>query len=215
MPQHSQDIRERIFAEKIIAVIRLNAARDMERTVDALIAGRVLLIEMTLTMSDAPRWIEHFAQDTVLCVGAGSVRTVDGVKRAVDAGAKFIVSPMFDEGVVRAAQAAGVCVIPGAATPTEIHNAWKHGVDAVKLFPMPADGVAHLRAIRAPMPDVLLIPSSGVSIDNAADYLDAGAAALAVGSSLVDPRLVSAGSFNEITRRASRLSEIARNSHQR
>jgi 2-dehydro-3-deoxyphosphogluconate aldolase/(4S)-4-hydroxy-2-oxoglutarate aldolase len=200
----------RILSEKIIAVVRLPDGRHMEQTVDALIAGRVLIVEVTMTMSDATRWIEHFASDTLLCVGAGSVRTTDGVKRAVEAGAKFIVSPMFDEVVVQAARAAGVCVIPGACTPTEIHTAWKSGVDAVKLFPVPADGTSYLRAIRAPMPDVPLIPSSGITVENAMQYFNAGAAALAVGSALLDPRLVAAGKFDEISRRATQLSEIAR-----
>lgn len=204
---HRTDIVSRIERERIVAVIRLDDPEKLRAVIDALAAGGVRVIEVTMTV---PRAIELIGRlsgsvgDGVL-LGAGTVLDADTARQAVDAGARFVVSPVFRRDVIAASHERGVPAMPGCFTPTEILDAWDAGADIVKVFPSTALGPAFIKDLRAPLPQVKLMPTGGVSIDNAVEWLRAGAVAVGIGSALVDAASVKAGDFAGITLRAERL----------
>jgi 2-dehydro-3-deoxyphosphogluconate aldolase/(4S)-4-hydroxy-2-oxoglutarate aldolase len=197
----------RIEREGIVAVVRLESAAALSRLVEALAAGGARAIEVTMTVPGAIDSIRHLASsvpDDIL-LGAGTVLDPDTARRAIDAGARFVVAPVFRPAVIAACHAADVPAMPGCYTPTEILDAWDAGADIVKVFPANGLGPSFLKDVKAPLPHVKLMPTGGVSIENAGDWLRAGAVAVGVGSALVDPRLVAAGDFAAITDRATRI----------
>lgn len=201
------DIVARIERERVVAVIRLDEPGHLFSAVDALAAGGVRVIEVTMTV---PRAIELIAQLTArlhedLLIGAGTVVDADTARRAIDAGARFVVGPVFRPVLIEACHSRGVPAMPGCYTPTEILDAWDAGADIVKVFPATALGPAFFKDIRAPLPHLKLMPTGGVSIDNAGDWIRAGAVAVGVGSALLDAAAIRAGDFAAITRRAERL----------
>ena len=204
---HRTDIVARIERERIVAVIRLDDPHALRAVVDALAAGGVRVFEVTMTV---PRAIELIGQlvselqDDVL-IGAGTVVDAMTARAAIDAGATFVVGPVFRRDVIDACHHRGVPAMPGCLTPTEILDAWGAGADIVKVFPSTSLGPTFIKDVRAPLPQLKLMPTGGVSIDNAADWLRAGAVAVGVGSALVDAGMVKAGDFASITRRAERL----------
>lgn len=204
------EIRQKILREKLIAVIRLHDSTKMYEVVSALVAGGILNIEITLNTPDALRWIQWYADDGTVAIGAGTVLTPEDADGALTAGARFLVSPVYFEEMIPMAHATEACAIPGGFTPTELFRCASAGADAVKLFPLAQLGPAYLRAIRAPLPQIPLIPSNGVTLENAAEFLSAGAAALGVGTPLVNQALVDEGRFDEISRRAQTLVNIVR-----
>jgi 2-dehydro-3-deoxyphosphogluconate aldolase/(4S)-4-hydroxy-2-oxoglutarate aldolase len=202
------DVVARIERERIVAVIRLDEAERLRAVVGALMAGGVRVFEVTMTV---PRAIELIAQlarelrDDVL-LGAGTVLDKATASDAIRAGAKFVVAPVFRPDVIDACHRRGVPAVPGCFTPTEILDAWEAGADIVKVFPSTSLGPAFIRDVRGPLPQLKLMPTGGVSIENAAEWLRAGAVAVGVGSALVDRAAVKAGDFAGITRRAEQLS---------
>lgn len=206
----------RIEHEGIVAVIRLEQAAALPMVVGALAAGGVRAIEVTMTVPGAIESIRQLtasASDHVL-LGAGTVLDPETARRAIDAGARFVVSPVFRPALIDTCHAAGVPALPGCYTPTEILNAWDAGADIVKVFPAGGLGPAFFKDVRAPLPHVKLMPTGGVSIDNVGEWIRAGAVAVGVGSALVDPRLVAAGDFAAITERAARIVEHVRAARQ-
>jgi 2-dehydro-3-deoxyphosphogluconate aldolase/(4S)-4-hydroxy-2-oxoglutarate aldolase len=197
----------RIEREGIVAVVRLASATALPRLAEALAAGGVRAIEVTMTVPGAIESIRHLATFTAddILLGAGTVLDRETARRAIDAGARFVVAPVFRPAVITACHAADVAAIPGCYTPTEILNAWDAGADIVKVFPASVLGPSFLKDVHAPLPQVKLMPTGGVSIDNAGEWLRAGAVAVGVGSALVDPRLVDAGDLAAITARAGRI----------
>ena len=197
----------RIEREGIVAVIRLESADVLAGVVDALTGGGVRVIEVTMTVPGAIAAIGRLASsvaDDVL-IGAGTVLDPETARQAIDAGARFVVSPVFRPATIAACHALDVPAIPGCYTPTEILNAWEAGADIVKVFPANGLGPSFLKDVRAPLPQVKLMPTGGVSIDNVGDWLRAGAVAVGVGGALVDARLVAAGDLAAITGRAARI----------
>ena len=206
----------RIEREGIVAVIRLEQAAVLSRVVEALVAGGVHAIEVTMTVPGAIESIRQLAasaSDDVL-LGAGTVLDPETARRTIDTGARFVVSPVFRPALIEACHAAGVAALPGCYSPTEILNAWDAGADIVKVFPAGGLGPAFFKDVRAPLPQVKLMPTGGVSIDNAGEWIRAGAVAIGVGSALVDSRLVAAGDFAAITGRAARIVEHVRAARQ-
>ena len=187
-----------------IAVVRLDDASHGEALVQALRAGGVTAIEITLTTPGATALMAKLRQSGGhdLLIGAGSVLSADAARQAIDAGAQFIVSPVFDAHVLATAHASGVPALPGAYTPTEIFRAHDAGADIVKVFPSDAVGPSYLKALLAPMPFLQLMPTGGVTPENAGAWISAGAVAVGLGSALVDPALVRAGDFATISARA-------------
>lgn len=175
-------ILARILHERIIAVLRFDHAGECLRAAEAVAAGGIAILEVTLTTPGAFEIIAALARRAELIVGVGSVRTAADLEEAAGAGARFIASPITDVAIVERARALGLVTMPGALTPTEIDRAWRAGADLVKVFPMPHEGAAYIRAVLGPMPEVRLAPSGGVTHLTAASLLDAGAAALNIGS---------------------------------
>lgn len=202
------EICSRIEEVGIVPVIRLSSHALAVRAVEAVLAGGISIFEITMTVPDAIRLIRSLADrfSGRALVGAGTVLTAEQAGACIDAGADFIVSPGLDLGTVELALTRGVAVMPGALTPTEVITAWKAGVDMVKIFPCSAlGGAKYLRALKGPLPQVKMLPTGGVSIATASEYIAAGAAALGVGAELVDPALLEAGQDQVVTERAKEL----------
>lgn len=173
---------EAILNRRLIAVLRFDNHDDCIEAATAAAAGGISILEVTLTTPGALDAIRTLALRADVIVGAGSVRTADDALAAADAGARFYASPITDDATAKQARERGLLTMPGALTPTEIERAWLAGADLVKVFPMPRDGAAYIRALLGPMPDVRLAPSGGVTPYSAREYLDAGASVLNVGS---------------------------------
>ncbi|MEP7218028.1 MAG: bifunctional 4-hydroxy-2-oxoglutarate aldolase/2-dehydro-3-deoxy-phosphogluconate aldolase [Bacteroidota bacterium] len=173
---------QRILDGKIIAVIRFDSADQAAGIIDIIVSAGIAAVEITLTTDGAIGLIERLAGRDDLLIGAGTVLKKSRAKAVFDAGALFYASPVFDPRLVATAHQAGCVAMPGALTPTEVMAAWRGAADIVKLFPMPAEGARYLSAIRAPLPDIPIAPSGGVSLETAEALLRAGAAALNVGT---------------------------------
>jgi 2-dehydro-3-deoxyphosphogluconate aldolase/(4S)-4-hydroxy-2-oxoglutarate aldolase len=172
----------------IIPVIRADSGDAAKAVVEALMEAGLVVAEITMTVPGAMDAIasvaKHFGDN--LLVGAGTVTDADTARRAVDAGAEFIVTPCLVPEVIDAARRAEIAVLPGALTPTEVLNAFRLGGDMVKVFPAQSvGGASYLRALRGPFPDIPLVPTGGVTLDNVHEMFDAGAAAVGVGSELI------------------------------
>jgi len=206
------DTVRRIEASGVVAVIRLQDGSRLRAVVDALAAGGIIALEVTMTVPRAIELIGEIAPalpDGFL-VGAGTVVDPDTARAAVQAGARFIVGPVFRPAVIEAARAAGAAAMPGCFSPTEILAAWEAGADVVKVFPATALGPSYFKDLRGPLPQVRLMPTGGVTIENAGEWIKAGAVAIGVGGALVDPKLVAAGNYAAITDRAKRFIERVR-----
>jgi 2-dehydro-3-deoxyphosphogluconate aldolase / (4S)-4-hydroxy-2-oxoglutarate aldolase len=200
MQQHTErnEIAERILSERVIAVVRLKDRTTARHVVDALIEGGMVCIEITMTVPGARELIRELTvqMPASILVGAGSVLDADTARRCVEAGARFIVSPVFKPEILDAAHELGVPAMPGAFTPTEILAAHEAGADMVKVFPADMLGRAFFKSILAPMPHLKLIPTGGVTPDNAVAWLKAGACAVGIGSALLDPTTIAERRFD-------------------
>ena len=198
---------QRIEACRIIAIIRANSAKELMKAAEAIHAGGVDVIEVTMTTPNALQVIRDVsaAHGDAILVGAGSVLDSETARAVMLAGAAFIVSPVTKPDVIDVCNRYGKVVIPGAFTPTEILAAWERGADYVKVFPSGGVGSAYIKDVKAPLPQIPLVPTGGINAENAAEFLAAGATALGVGSALVDNRLIEAGDFNVLTERAQKL----------
>ena len=201
------EVVARIERERVVAVIRLDDPAKLRAVVDALAAGGVHIIEVTMTVPGAIGMIEQLSRSLPggVLLGAGTVTDGGTARLAIDAGAAFVVSPVFRREIVDACHNSGVAAMPGCFTPTEILDAWDAGADIVKVFPATSLGPTFIKDVRAPLPQLKLMPTGGVSIDNAAEWLRAGAVAVGVGSALIDAAAVKAGDFAGITRKAEQL----------
>lgn len=204
-----EQVLSRIVAEKIIAIVRLADAETVEPTVEAIYAGGLSAIEITMGTPQALQHIEKFAQHPSILIGAGSVSDAESARRAILAGARFIVTPFSKASVIETAMLYRVPIFSGAFTPGEMQQALEWGADIVKVFPAHTLGVAYARSVLASMPHLPLMPTGGITLDNAHEWLSAGAVALGVGSALVDPRAVTEGNYQQITRNAEQWSKLA------
>ncbi len=188
----------------VIAVVRMAETAGLRAAARALAAGGVGAVEITLTTPGAIEAIAELVSDGELgcVVGAGTVLDQAAARGVIDAGARFVVSPTLNPAVIRLCRERDIPCMPGAFTPTEILEAWRAGAPLVKLFPAAAVGPGYLRDLLAPLPFVRLVPSGGVTLENAADWIRAGAAAVSVGSALVSAALVAGESTAELTARA-------------
>lgn len=175
----------------LVAVVRGNSEEEAIKTCELLVEGGIYGLEITFTVPNANSVIkkltEKFAADDKVIIGAGTVLDPISARMAIDAGANFIVSPSFDEEVAVLANLYQVPYIPGCATPTEITQALKFGVDLVKLFPGSSFGPSHVKSLKGPFPDLSVMPSGGVSFENMEEWLKAGAVTLSAGSNLTNP----------------------------
>jgi 2-dehydro-3-deoxyphosphogluconate aldolase/(4S)-4-hydroxy-2-oxoglutarate aldolase len=195
---------EAVAATRVVAILRAENASRAEAVVDVLLQHGIRSLELTLTTEGALDVVERLAARVPdgTDIGVGTVLRADDVDRAVAAGARFVVSPSVDPAVIEAATRHGIASYPGAFTPTEIHAAWAAGASAVKLFPAGALGPDYLRAVRAPLPGIPLVPTGGIAVEAVGAWLAAGATAVGLGSPLIGDALAPDGDLDALARRA-------------
>ena len=207
------DVIQRIRDTGLIPVVRAESADQAMRAVEAIKAGGVDVLEVTMTVPGAIGVIEQLTKTygAEALIGAGTVLDPETARACIEAGAQFIVSPALNEQTIAFCRENGVAVFPGALTPTEVVRAWNAGADAVKVFPAGAvGGASYLKALKAPLPQIELVPTGGVNLKTAADFIKAGAMALGVGADLVDMKALREGKAELITERARQFIEIVR-----
>jgi 2-dehydro-3-deoxyphosphogluconate aldolase/(4S)-4-hydroxy-2-oxoglutarate aldolase len=212
-----REVFNRMISEALIPVIRVSSAKEAIDVADAIKEGGVSFLEITMTVQGAIDVIKELAQkyrDEII-VGAGTILDPETGRAALLAGAQFIVSPTLNLDLIQLAHRYSAVVIPGAMTPTEILTAWNAGADMVKVFPAAQlGGPEYLKAIRGPLPQILLVPTGGVNLQNAGAFIKAGATALGVGGELVDKKALKEKKFGVITENARAFIKTIREARQ-
>jgi 2-dehydro-3-deoxyphosphogluconate aldolase/(4S)-4-hydroxy-2-oxoglutarate aldolase len=201
------EMMEWIQETGVIAIMRAKSSDQLLAAADAIKAGGVQAIEVTMTTPGALDVIrqatERYGADVLF--GVGSVLDPESARAAILAGAQFVVCPTLNLKTIELCHRYAIPVVPGAYTPTEILTAWEAGADMVKVFPASVGGPAYFKAIKGPLPQVKLVPVGGVNLDTTADFIRAGADAVGVGGALVSQKLLDAGDFAALTERARRF----------
>jgi 2-dehydro-3-deoxyphosphogluconate aldolase / (4S)-4-hydroxy-2-oxoglutarate aldolase len=208
---------QKILETGVIPVIRATSSDEALRVIDAIKEGGVSTLEITMTVPGAVRVMEDVATrfGSEVLVGAGTVLDAETARICILSGAQFVISPALNLETIALCKRYGVCVMPGALTPTEVVQAWTAGADFVKVFPAGALGGAnYIKSLKAPLPQVEIIPTGGVSLKTAADFIRAGASALGIGADLVDLQALKDGQSSVITERARQYIEIVREARQ-
>lgn len=201
VPAEEADVVGLLATTRVLPVLRSTTPTRLDGAVETLVAAGLDVVEITLTTPGALSAIERWSSAPGLIVGAGTVLEPGQVRASVAAGARFVVSPGTDEAVVREAKALGAAVLAGAVTPTEVQQARRLGVSAVKLFPAGALGPSWARHLRGPFPDLAYVPTGGVGLDDIGDWLRAGALAVGLGGELLGDAL-EGGSLTHLRHRA-------------
>jgi 2-dehydro-3-deoxyphosphogluconate aldolase/(4S)-4-hydroxy-2-oxoglutarate aldolase len=193
-------ILKRILDGGIVAVVRADSGESLVKVVRALAEGGVTAAEITFTVPDAIDVIRQVRKEVgdAVVLGAGTVLDPETARAALLAGAEYIVAPTVNLEVIRLCRRYDKAVMPGALTPTEVLTAWEAGADIVKIFPADVGGPAYLKALRGPLPQIRMMPTGGVDLNTAENFLKAGACCLGIGGSLVEAKAVSAGDFGRI-----------------
>ncbi len=189
----------------IIPVVRAQSADEAMKAIDAIREGGISILEITMTVPGAVGVIEEVSKryGGEAVVGAGTVLDGETARACILAGARFVVSPSLNLETIEVCRRYGIAVMPGALTPTEVVQAWSAGADFVKIFPAGAvGGASYIKSLKAPLPQIELVPTGGVSLKTAADFIKAGASALGVGADLVDVKAIREGHGQVITERA-------------
>jgi 2-dehydro-3-deoxyphosphogluconate aldolase/(4S)-4-hydroxy-2-oxoglutarate aldolase len=203
---------ESIEENQLVVVIRTDTAEEAYESARACMEGGVKLVEITFSVPDADDVIRKVGSTGGVTVGAGTVLDVSEAKKALAAGASYIVSPHLDEEVVRFTKEAGAVSIPGACTPTEILRAHRAGADIIKLFPfVEMGGLEFLKTIRGPLPFIKYMPSGGVTLENFPEYLAASVSGIIVGSAIIRRELVKAGDWQAIRDISSKFVQLSPN----
>ena len=199
-----KDVIERLTTTGVIPVVRAQSADEAASAIAAIQKGGVSVLEITMTVPGAVELIRDVARRaTDALVGAGTVLDPKQARECIDAGARFVVSPALNVATIDACREAGIAVLPGALTPTEVVTAWNAGADLVKVFPANAlGGASYIKSLKAPLPQIALVPTGGVNLQTAKDFIKAGAAALGVGADLVDLAALRRGEAELIAERA-------------
>lgn len=197
----------------LVPIVRTPSAADALLAVEALIEGAIGVAEITMTVPGAIRVMEQVVEkfgDKVL-LGAGTILDAETCRAAILAGAEFIVTPALDVRVIEVARRYSKACFPGALTPTEVLGAWQAGADMVKIFPCgPAGGPNYIKALKGPFPHIEMLPTGGVNLETAPEFIKAGASAVAVGGELVNLRLLRAGKTGEIIANARKYVDAIR-----
>ena len=207
------EVVQQIRETGLIPVVRANSADEAMRAIDAIREGGISILEITMTVPGAVKLIEQVANRyrNEALVGAGTVLDPETARTCISAGAQFVVSPSLNLETIACCRGLDVVVMPGALTPTEVVQAWTAGADFVKVFPAGSvGGASYIKALKAPLPQIELVPTGGVSLKTAADFIRAGAAAVGVGADLVDIKAIREGQAALITERAKQFVEIVR-----
>jgi 2-dehydro-3-deoxyphosphogluconate aldolase/(4S)-4-hydroxy-2-oxoglutarate aldolase len=221
---NKQETLQQIAESGVVAVVRVDSEDEAIGATRALLKGGVRCIEITFTVPDAAKVIARVAEENQkgnfespegsLVLGAGTVTDTVQAQMAVEAGARYFVSPCVVPEVIETAQSLGVAMLPGAFTPTEVFNAFQLGGDIIKVFPATRLGPSYIKDLRAPLPHIPLLPTGGVDAANAGEWIKAGAVALGVGGKLVDRAAIKAGNWDEITNRAQELIRAVRSARE-
>jgi 2-dehydro-3-deoxyphosphogluconate aldolase / (4S)-4-hydroxy-2-oxoglutarate aldolase len=200
-----QQVRNRIVEIGIVPVVRAASAQQAMQAAEAVCAGGIPIVEITMTVPGAIDVITQLAKSmgNDVLIGAGTVLDAEAAERCIDAGADFLVSPGFDLATVQFAKQQGKLIMAGALTPTEVITAWKAGSDFVKIFPCgTVGGAKYIKALKAPLPQVPMVPTGGVNLETAADFIRAGADALGIGGELISAAACKSGNLSVITEAA-------------
>jgi 2-dehydro-3-deoxyphosphogluconate aldolase/(4S)-4-hydroxy-2-oxoglutarate aldolase len=207
------EIIKQIKDTGVIPVVRATSADEAMQAIDAIREGGISVFEITMTVPGAVALIERVLKryGNEALVGAGTVLDAEAAQACISSGAQFVVSPSLNLDTIEYCRRQDVAVMPGALTPTEVVQAWKAGADFVKVFPARAvGGASYIKALKAPLPQIELVPTGGVSLTTAGDFIRAGAAALGVGTDLVDIKVIREGNAKLITERARQFIDIVR-----
>ena len=202
---NKQDVLRRIEEIGVVPVVRASSMDEAMLVIEAIREGGVPVLEITMTVPRAVKVIEQVADryGSEVLVGAGTVLDAETARACILAGASFIVSPALNVDTIEMCRRYSIAVMPGALTPTEVVTAWQAGADLVKVFPCGAlGGAKYLKALKAPLPQIELIPTGGVSLQTAAEFIEAGAFALGVGADLVDTKAIRAGQPGKVAEAA-------------
>lgn len=204
-------MKERVLSvikeTKAIAVIRMNDSKKALKAIEAILKGGIRAIEITMTVPYAIELIREIAKNKPedIVLGAGTVLDSETARNSILAGAEFVVSPITNSEMIKICKRYSVVVIPGAFTPTEILNAWEMGADVVKIFPSGVVGPKYFKDVKGPLPQVEIMPTGGVSIENAADFIKNGACCVGIGSALLDKKAIAESKWEIITEKAKKL----------
>ena len=206
------DSLNRVLETGVVAIIRAPSSELLTDVARALFDGGIDVIEFTLTVPNALEILAAVKKDLgkAALIGAGTVLNLEKARAALTAGAEVIVSPALNPDVVRLCNRYDKLVMPGAFTPTEILAAWEAGGDIVKVFPSDIVGPNYLKAIKGPFPKIRLLPTGGVNLETLAEFIRAGACAVGVGSSLVDPQAIREGDFDRLRKLAGQYAQAVK-----
>lgn len=207
MSDKRSTVVEAVERAGIVAIIRMKDPAKVRAVFDAIAEGGVRVIEVTMSVPGAVDLIRELAgalPDGCI-LGAGTVLDAETAGRVIDAGAAFVVSPVLRREVIAACHAREAAIMPGCFSPTEILDAWEAGADIVKVFPATALGPGYLKDVRGPLPQVKLMPTGGVTLDNAGDWIRAGAVAVGVGTALLDTAAIAGGHYDRLRANAERI----------
>ena len=209
-----EQILNRILDKKVIAVIRIKEEKKLKKVIEAIFEGGISVIEITMTVPNAIKLIEHISHsfEKEIIIGVGSVLNKTIAEDAIKAGAKYVVSPIFKKEIIEIAHKYNLPSMPGAFTPTEIQNAYENGADVVKVFPADIVCMSFFKSILAPLPHLKLMPTGGVTLDNAGDWLKAGACAVGVGTALLDKNAIKNEQYDILTSNAKKIIKSVTNS---
>ena len=202
-------ILNKIINNKVIAVIRSTTSDDLSPFIDVIVESGINSIEITLTTPNALSIIKQLKRNykSSILLGAGTVTDLDSAKKSIDVGAEFIVSPIYNIEVINYLKKNRFPIISGAFSPTEIYNSYHAGVDMIKIFPANLLGLENFKSIQGIMPNLLLMPTGGLTSKNARNWLDAGADVLGIGSSLINDQIVSNKDFDTLKLNSQKILE--------
>jgi 2-dehydro-3-deoxyphosphogluconate aldolase / (4S)-4-hydroxy-2-oxoglutarate aldolase len=200
-------ILNKILKTKVVAVLRIKEAEKLKKVIDAIYKGGITAVEITMTVPNAIQLIEKMSKelDKNIILGVGSVLSKSVAEDAIKAGAKYVVSPILKKEIIEASHKLDVPVMPGCFTPTEIQTAYEYGADIIKVFPADVVGMAFFKAILAPLPHLKLMPTGGVTLTNAGNWLLAGACAVGIGSALLDKKAIQEENYSKLTENAATI----------
>lgn len=202
---NKQQVRDRIVEIGVVPVVRASSAAEALLAAEAVCTGGIPIVEITMTVPGAVEVIRELQRSalTGVLIGAGTVLDAETARRCVDAGAEFLVSPGLNLPTVEFAAREGKLMLAGALTPTEVMMAWNGGADLVKIFPCgQVGGAKYIKALKGPFPQIPLVPTGGVNLNTAAEFIEAGAAALGIGGELVEARALKSGKPEAIVENA-------------
>lgn len=213
MQMTKEQVRQKVLEIGIVPVVRASSGQQAIQAAEAVCAGGIPIVELTMTVPGAVDVIAQLAKTIGgdVLIGAGTVLDAQTAQRCLDAGAQFLVSPGTDVPTIQLAKQRSVLIMAGALTPTEVITAWKAGSDLVKIFPCgTVGGAKYIKALKAPLPQVPMVPTGGVNLETAADFLRAGASALGIGGELISAAALKSGNLQSITDSANQYVAIVK-----